>query len=114
MPYIETKTTVKISETQESAIRAELGEAIELIRGKSEHWLMLSFFDECRMAFRGTVSPDIAMVEVKIFGSATATEYDALTARITEILTAHLPLSPDRIYVKYDEVDTWGYAGSNF
>lgn len=114
MPYIETKTTAKISPEQEAAIRAELGKAIELIRGKSEQWLMLSFFDECRMAFQGTTDPDIAIVEVKIFGSAKESEYNALTARITEILTNHLAIQPYRIYVKYDEVDTWGYAGENF
>ena len=32
MPYIETKTNVKISESSEAKIRVELGTAIELIR----------------------------------------------------------------------------------
>lgn len=114
MPYIETKTTAKISAEDEALLRAELGKAIELIRGKSEQWLMLSFFDECRMAFRGTADPHLAIVEVKIFGHATAEEYSALTSEITRILSDRLPLSPDRIYVKYDEVETWGYCGCNF
>ncbi len=114
MPYIETKTTAKISEQQEAELRRELGAAIELIRGKSEHWLMLSFFDECRMSFRGTTEPHIAIIEVKILGKASSEEYSALTAKITEIVNRTLAVSPDRIYVKYEEISTWGYNGANF
>ena len=114
MPYISTKTPTKLSEKEEAQLRRELGKAIELIRGKTEHWLMLEFSDECRMAFRGEAKPDMAMVEVELLGSASREEYSALTARITEILNETLAISPDRIYVKYEEIDTWGYAGSNF
>ena len=113
MPFIETKTNVTISAEMEESIRAEFGKAIELIRGKSEYWLMLSFEGNKMMAFRGSSSP-CAMVEVKIFGSASDREYSALTARLTEIVSNRLSISPDRIYVKYDEVSTWGLGGENF
>ena len=113
MPYISTKTNVKISADSEAKIRAALGKAIEAIRGKSEKWLMLSFCDEVRMAFRGDTAP-AAMIEVEIFGSASDEEYADLTAKITDIISGELPISPDRIYVKYEEIDTWGWAGGNF
>ena len=54
------------------------------------------------------------MVEVKIFGSASDKEYSDLTKKLTEILSTHLPIPQDRIYVKYDEVSTWGLGGENF
>ena len=114
MPFIETKTTVKISAEQESTIRAELGRAIELISGKSEEWLMLSFASECRMAFRGTAYPDVAMIDVQIFGKAKDSEYDKLTERICEIVNRVLNVPRNRIYVKYTEIDHWGYNGINF
>ena len=113
MPFIATKTNVKITPEVEKNIRAELGRAIELIRGKSEYWLMLSFEGEKMMAFRGTDAP-CAMVEVEIFGSASDGEYSALTKKITEILTKNLPISADRIYVKYEEISVWGNGGENF
>ena len=113
MPFIETKTNVSISSEVEKNIREEFGKAIELIRGKSEYWLMLSFDADKMMAFRGSNAP-CAMVEVKIFGSASDSEYSALTAKITEILANHLAISKDRIYVKYDEVSVWGLGGENF
>ena len=114
MPFIDTKVTKKISKEDEKRLTKALGEAIELIPGKSEEWLMLNFTDGCRMAFRGSSESDMAMVEVKIFGRASSSAYDALTARITEILYEILAIPADKIYVKYEEVSTWGYAGINF
>lgn len=114
MPFIETKTTAKITAEQESELRAELGKAIELIAGKSEEWLMLNFEDECRMAFRGTTAPDIAMVDVQILGKAKDSEFDKLTERICEIVNHVLNVPRNRIYVKYSEYDHWGYNGINF
>ena len=113
MPYIATKTNVKISADNEARMRAALGKAIEAIRGKSERWLMLSFTDEVRMAFRGETAPT-AMIEVEIFGSASGAEYDDLTARITGIVSEELNIPKDRIYIKYEEIDTWGWNGANF
>ena len=113
MPYISTTTNVKISTDSEAKIRAALGKAIEAIRGKSEKWLMLSFNDGVRMAFRGDTAPT-AMIEVEIFGSASSEEYANLTAKITDIISGELSIPADRIYVKYEEIDTWGWSGENF
>ena len=114
MPFIETKTTAKISAEQEGQLRAELGKAVELIAGKSEEWLMLNFVPECRMAFRGTTSPDMAMIDVHIFGKAKDSEYDKLTESICETVNRILNIPRNRIYVKYTEIDHWGYNGFNF
>ena len=114
MPYIETKTTLKVSREQEMRLKDELGRAIALIPGKSEEWLMLNLIDECRMAFRGECEPDIAMVEIDVFGKASSDAYDALTERVCEVINAELGIKKDRIYVKYRECDRWGYNGFNF
>ena len=113
MPFIETKTSKVISASQEASMRKKLGEAISLIKGKSEEWLMLNFRDSERMAFRGE-DGDMAIVSVELLGSAKPSEYDALTARICEIVSEELGISQDKIYVKYTELSTWGYNGVNF
>ena len=41
MPYIQTMTNVGISGKKEQTIKQRMGEAIELIPGKTESWLML-------------------------------------------------------------------------
>lgn len=113
MPYISTKTNVTVSKDQEIALKTAFGKAIELIPGKSERWLMLGFSDNERMWFVGDDAP-AAMLEVEIFGSASAAAYDALTAELTKTVASVLSVPASRIYVKYEEIDTWGWNGSNF
>lgn len=114
MPFISTKTNVTISKEKEAEIKKKLGKAIELIPGKSESWLMLSFEDQCTLYFKGDGDKPIAYVEVKLFGSASAGAYDKLTASITDILSGELDIAPNQIYVKYEEVSHWGWNGHNF
>jgi phenylpyruvate tautomerase PptA (4-oxalocrotonate tautomerase family) len=114
MPYIGTKTTVAVSQEKREAIKKKLGKAIELIPGKSESWLMLSFEDNSIMYFKGSDKKPLAFVEVKIFGNASEDAYEKLTGAITGILGEELGIQPDCIYIKYEEVSNWGWNGSNF
>lgn len=114
MPYINTKTTVKIDNEKKEVIKTKLGKAIELIPGKSENWLMVSFDDNSVMYFKGSNEKPLAFVEVKIFGKASEDAYAKLTNAITSILNEELGIQPDCIYVKYEEVSTWGWNGNNF
>ncbi len=114
MPYINTKTTVAVTKEQVETIKKKLGKAIELLPGKSENWLMVSFDDESIMYFKGSDTSPMAFVEVKLFGKATSDAYRKLTKAITEILEEVLHIRPDCIYVKYEEVSTWGWNGNNF
>ena len=112
MPFINTKTNVAISKQKKIAIKQKLGQAISLIPGKSENWLMVGFEPECSLYFRGSDNEKIAFVEVKIYGGATKSAYDKLTSKITDILGEELGI--EQVYVKYEEVEVWGFNGSNF
>lgn len=114
MPYISTKTTVSIDEAKEKILKEKLGKAIELLPGKTEAWLMLSFEDNVKMYFKGDNSKPCAYVEVNIFGKASDAAYDAMTAAVCDIYNKELGIPTDRIYVKYEECDHWGWNGSNF
>ena len=113
MPYISTKTNVAISKDKEIALKTAFGKAIENIPGKTENWLMLEFSDSQRMWFAGDDAP-VAMLEVKIFGSASDSAYDALTGALTDIVSTELLIAQSRIYIKYEEIDNWGWNGNNF
>lgn len=114
MPYIDLKTTAKVTKEKEIALKAAFGKAIELIPGKSERWLMVKLADECKMFLAGDSKDEIAMVEIDIFGNAKNEAYDLVTERICDILNEELSIKKDRIYVKYSEVDHWGWNGENF
>jgi len=113
MPFINVKTNAAASPENMEIIKSQLGQAITAIPGKSESWLMVGIEPECNLWFKGNPAP-AAMVEVSIFGSASDNAYTTLTSHITGILTDQLGISSDRIYVKYSEIDNWGWNGSNF
>lgn len=114
MPYICTTTTEPITESERKELSHSFGKAIELIPGKSEKWLMLSFRPETSMVFGGNADLPTAMLEVDIFGSASDDDYDKLTAALTDATHSVLHVPNERIYVKYREVSHWGFCGENF
>lgn len=113
MPFIQTKTNKTITAEQENQIKERLGKSASII-GKSESWLMLGFEDNCRMYFKGDNSKPMAFVEVKLFGSAPKSAYEKMTAEICTIFGDVLGISADCVYVKYEEVENWGWNGGNF
>ena len=114
MPFIDTKLNIKLTEEKEVALKARLGEAIATFPGKSEYWLMLNFTDNSRMWFRGYNNFPIAMVEVKLFGTADEETCSRMTGIICRLFKEELDISPDHVYVKYEFTDHWGWNGENF
>lgn len=113
MPYIATSTNVSISSRKKEAIKERMGQAIEIIPGKTEGWLMLSFRDNVSMFFKGEDDP-CAICQVKLFGSASEENYEKLTEELTDIIRDELDIDPDRIYITYEEIGVWGWNGGNF
>jgi len=113
MPFINTKTTAEITPEKELILKNEFGKAISFL-GKSETWLMLNFEDNQKMYFQGKNDSPIAIAEISLFGRASSSAYDKMTSAVTEVLSSQLGISPSNVYVKYDEVDTWGWNGHNF
>lgn len=114
MPFINSKISVKITKEQEETIKKKLGEAIKLIPGKSESWLMVGFEEEYSLYFKGEKSEKIAFVEVKIYGKADSLVYNKMTKAICDIYMEVLNIPSDKIYVAYQEISNWGWNGSNF
>lgn len=114
MPFINSKVSVALTEEKKESIKTKLGQAISLIPGKSESWLMVGFEDQCSLYFRGAKEEKVAFVEVKIFGAASKSALGALTKAICDIYKEELGIDGDKVYVKYEEVSHWGWNGSNF
>lgn len=111
MPFINVMTNSEIKD--KTALKNELGKAIEAIPGKSEAWLMVKTEDKSDMYFKGSDEP-CAMFEVAIFGKSTDAAFDDLTKRICKISEEQLGVKAERTYVKYSEIDRWGYNNFNF
>ena len=114
MPFIDSKISVKITDEQEKELKTRLGQAISLIPGKSENWLMTGFEDDYHMYFRGDNSEPIAYIEVRIFGGPNKAAFQKMTEEITKIYGDVLGIAPDHMYIKYSATPDWGWNGGNF
>lgn len=114
MPFIDSKVSLKITEEQEKELKTRLGQAISLIPGKSENWLMTGFEDDYHMYFRGDNSEPIAYIEVRIFGGPNKAAFQKMTEEITKIYGDVLGIAPDHMYIKYSATPDWGWNGGNF
>ena len=113
MPFINVKTNSKRVSTCKEELKSELGNAISAIPGKSEAWLMVNIEEPSSMWFKGD-SEECAMFSVSIYGSAPSSAYDELTAKICSLSEKYLGVSASRTYVKYDEIEHWGWNNMNF
>ena len=75
---------------------------------------MLSFDGGCHMAFHGDMESDMAYLTVSLVGSASNEAYDALTKELCKIMEEKLGIASDMVYIKYEEIDHWGFNGFNF
>lgn len=113
MPFINIKTNQSVSTAQQEVIKSGLGKAITALSGKSEQWLMVGIEPDYILYHQGSNAP-CAMVEVQVYGNASASDCNALTGNISEILCTELHIPKNRIYVSYTCTPNWGWNGSNF
>lgn len=113
MPFIDTKTNIRISAEKEAILKEKLGQAIGEFPGKSEYWLMMSFTDNCRMWFRGYQKFPVAMVDVKLFGTADQDSCNRMTAAVCKLFHEELDIPTEHIYVNYTFSQVWGWNGEN-
>jgi phenylpyruvate tautomerase PptA (4-oxalocrotonate tautomerase family) len=114
MPFIDSKVSVKMSQEQRKELKERLGQAISVIPGKSENWLMIDLADEQDMYFRGDGLEPTAFIAVNIYGGLDRDAFERMTAELTKIYGEVLGISPDHMYIKYAASLDWGWNGSNF
>ena len=113
MPFINVITNAPFNTGRELKLKSALGEAINVLPGKSEQWLMIAVQPQTVMYFQGT-NELCAMIQVSLFGSQTGAAKNTLTQKVTKAVFDELKVPPERIYVSYHETPDWGYNGSNF
>lgn len=109
MPFIDVKTSCELNDEKIEKIKSNLGKAIALIPGKSENWLMVNIADNCNLYFNGTDNENTAFVNVSIFGETLKANCEKLTVEICNVLENSAGIPSDRVYVKFEFSDVWGY-----
>lgn len=113
MPFINVKTSVKVDDIKKEVIENRLTNSISILPGKTSSYFMCAVEDNISMMFHGDKKP-AAFVEVKIFGKSTGDAYEKLTAEICTILNEEIGVAPDYCYVKFEEVENWGFNNFMF
>ncbi len=113
MPNMRFTTNLTLTKETKDTVKAAFAEAIALIPGKSEKWLMVIIEDNTSMYFAGNDEP-CAMIAIELLGKADPAVYEKITAVLTQGLSKLLPLPPDRIYTHFSELTHWGWNGEHF
>lgn len=113
MPYINARFSTAISDNKKEELKSKLGQAITLI-GKSEAYLMVEISENCNIYFKGNCESNCAFFEVKLLGKSTRANYEKLTSALCDIAQDMLGINGDRVYVKFEEVEHWGYNSFMF
>ena len=113
MPFIDSKITVAVNDQKKEQIKTKLGQAVSLL-GKSESFLMVGMEDNYALYMGGKKLDKGAYVSVSLFGNASKTAYENMTARICELYENELGIPGNAVYVTYHGVNDWGWNGQNF
>ena len=111
MPFIKVRVSCPILAQQEVELKCRMGKAIELIPGKSEEYLLLSFESDSHLWLRGEKERPIGYIEAAIFGNEDHVGYPAFTAEVTNIFHEVLGISPENLYILYEDISAWSVAG---
>lgn len=113
MPFIDSKISMKLTEDKKERIKTQLGKAVSIIN-KPESFLMVGIEDNYDLYMAGSKLEKGAYVQVSLFGNATSSAYEKMTAKICEIYENELGIPGNNVYVTYHGVNDWGWNGRNF
>ena len=113
MPFIDSKITLTVSPEKRETLKAELGKAVAIL-GKPESFLMVGFEDNYDLYMGGKRLEKGAYVAVSLFGNASGSAYENMTAKICELYEKELWIPGNAVYVTYHGVNDWGWNGRNF
>lgn len=113
MPFIDSKITIPLSEDKKDLLKSELGKAVSLLN-KPESFLMVGFEDNYDLYMGGRKLDKGAYVSVSLFGNASSSAYEKMTASICDLYEKELGIPKASVYVTYHGVNDWGWNGQNF
>lgn len=113
MPFIDSKITGKVTDSQKENIKTKLGKAVSIIN-KPESFLMVGIQDNYDLFMAGEKLDKGAYVSVSLFGNADSVLYEKMTAEICKIYEEELSIPGKSVYVTYHGVNDWGWNGRNF
>lgn len=116
MPFIQVLTNAELTRDDERKIKTALARVLEDVAKKPEQWLMVHIQGSQALFFQGSHEQRNAYMEVKYIGSFTNAVREQVVKAAAKILKEVAAVSPDRLYVHFDESggSDWGWNNSLF
>ena len=114
MPYLLTKTNIKMADETAAVFLAKASSQVAQLLGKPERYVMVSLEQGCPMRFGGSAEP-LAYLELKSIGLPGA-ETGSLSAVLSDLVHQELGIPRDRIYIEFADASgpMWGWNGATF
>ena len=114
MPYIRVRCNRPLTAETVKELQKELGKTIALFPGKTEKWLMTDCEGDCALSLAGNADQPLAMIEVELLGAAKPEAYEAVTRDLTDLMARVAGIPGEGVYIKYENLEYWGWNGANF
>lgn len=112
MPYIEIKTTQKLTREQKIQITEKLTEAFAKASSPDcAKNIQYSVEDGVFMNFKGNYNDPTANVYVRPGYLTPESDYEKIVLAFFPVLTELLDIPKNRIYISFNEVRAWGFDG---
>lgn len=113
MPFIDSKVTMKLTDSQKEMLKSALGKAISVMN-KTETYLMVGILDGYDLFMGGKKLEKGAFISVQVLGNVNSELSEKMTAEICRIVNEQLGIPGDCVYVNYMGFKDWGCNGQNF
>ncbi len=116
MPLIQVDTSCDVSDSdKKQALAKALSRLAAEGIGKPEQYVMACIHDNVAMTMSGDAGP-AALVTIKSVGGLGKSVNQVLAAHVSEVLQKELAISPDRIYLTFEELTAvnWAWNGRTF
>jgi len=111
MPFVVVRVNTAMTTEQELGLKAQLGQAIGLVPGKSEEYLLVDVENRCHLFLVGDGQTPLAYLEASVFGNEGHAGYAAFTRAVTQSLHDVLGIAPDHAYLRFSDIGAWGVSG---
>ena len=110
MPYVHMSIAKKLTDNQKEAIKASIGQLIEILPGKSEKVLMIRMDDDVQMVFRGVPS-HCAYVNVNLYLMSPDNKKAEFAQAFVRSLSELAGIELDDIFLSFTEHGNWCSRG---
>ncbi len=114
MPYLSITLSVEPFETTRDALLVEASKIVAEALEKPEEFVQVACWS-AGMIFGGDSAPS-AHLELAVIGTLEATTNARITAKLCALLEERLEVPPERVFVRFREVDRadWGWNRGTF